>query len=193
MTINPVMFFFSAHANLVRNCDILSKALSRYRSLIFPKGVRVPRTSEAPELRELRILVDSPECGYPQFGDDEWYSLNLEPGPRSVLKARTIWGMLRGLETFSQLIYNRNDGVIVVNATMIEDWPAYKYRGVLIDTARHFIPKRTLLKNLDAMAMNKFNVMHWHLVRAVINITLLLIIIFLITRRRWMINHFRSK
>ena len=35
---------------------------------------------------------------------------------------------------------------------------------MLIDTARHFLPMDTLYEILDGMAMNKFNVMHWHIV-----------------------------
>ena len=36
-------------------------------------------------------------------------------------------------------------------------------RGILIDSARHFLNVPTLLKLLDSMAYAKFNVMHWHL------------------------------
>lgn len=45
----------------------------------------------------------------------------------------------------------------------ISDAPSYPYRGLMIDTARHFLPVNLILDNLDAMAMNKMNVLHWHL------------------------------
>ncbi|CAD5121848.1 DgyrCDS10315 [Dimorphilus gyrociliatus] len=73
--------------------------------------------------------------------------------------------MLRGLETFSQLVYKRNkDAGNLINVTNIEDYPRYAHRGVMLDTARHFMPMKTITKILDAMSYNKFNVFHWHVV-----------------------------
>jgi hexosaminidase len=45
----------------------------------------------------------------------------------------------------------------------IEDSPRFQWRGLMIDVCRHFIPKSVILRNLDAMAMAKMNVFHWHL------------------------------
>ena len=44
----------------------------------------------------------------------------------------------------------------------IEDVPAYRWRGVLIDDCRHFFGKETVRRVLDLMAMYKLNVLHWH-------------------------------
>jgi len=66
---------------------------------------------------------------------------------------------------FSQLVYeNELTKELFVNITEINDFPRYKFRAMLIDTARHFIPKKVILANIDAMAYNKFNVLHWHIV-----------------------------
>lgn len=40
----------------------------------------------------------------------------------------------------------------------------FPYRGVLVDSARHFLPVSAILTVLDAMAYSKLNVLHWHLV-----------------------------
>lgn len=48
------------------------------------------------------------------------------------------------------------------DSTVIEDSPRFSYRGLLIDTARHYIPVPILKKQIDAMSYNKFNVFHWY-------------------------------
>lgn len=71
---------------------------------------------------------------------------------------------MRGLETFSQLVYATNDDRYHLRPVIIKDYPRFAHRGVLLDTSRHYLPLRTLLANLDVMAANKFNVFHWHIV-----------------------------
>lgn len=38
------------------------------------------------------------------------------------------------------------------------------YRGLMVDTARHFLPMKILKETIDAMMYNKLNVLHWHIV-----------------------------
>ncbi|MFA6866333.1 MAG: beta-N-acetylhexosaminidase [Clostridia bacterium] len=45
----------------------------------------------------------------------------------------------------------------------IEDSPKYKYRGFLCDVSRHFFTINELKKQLEVMAMLKFNKFHFHL------------------------------
>lgn len=45
----------------------------------------------------------------------------------------------------------------------IEDSPRFKWRGVHWDDCRHFMGKEALMKCLDAMALHKLNILHWHL------------------------------
>jgi hexosaminidase len=91
---------------------------------------------------------------------DESYSLDLT-GRIATLHASSIWGALQGLQTFSQLF--NADGTLLGWPVVINDRPRYAYRGFLVDTSRHFLPLKILLQNLDAMAMSKLNVLHWHL------------------------------
>ena len=96
-----------------------------------------------------------------QAGDDESYHLSVTPrGAR--LEAPSPLGILRGLETFLQLVEMTPDG-FAAPAVEIQDQPRLAWRGLLIDVSRHFIPLDVLKRNLDGMAAVKMNVLHWHL------------------------------
>ncbi|MEW2266819.1 MULTISPECIES: beta-N-acetylhexosaminidase [unclassified Streptomyces] len=45
----------------------------------------------------------------------------------------------------------------------IEDAPRFGWRGLMLDVARHFMPKEGVLRYLDLMAAHKLNVLHFHL------------------------------
>jgi len=45
-----------------------------------------------------------------------------------------------------QLLSAKSDGTLVVNVTTIRDKPRFSHRGLLVDTARHYIPLPDLLK-----------------------------------------------
>jgi len=93
--------------------------------------------------------------------EDESYRLEVTPsGAR--LDAPTPLGVLRGLETFLQLVEAAPAG-FTVPAVIIEDRPRFPWRGLLLDVCRHFMPLAVVRRNLDAMAALKMNVLHWHL------------------------------
>ncbi|MBK8857323.1 MAG: beta-N-acetylhexosaminidase [Opitutaceae bacterium] len=49
-------------------------------------------------------------------------------------------------------------------AVEIEDAPRFRWRGMMIDSARYFQPVGYLKQFIDVMAQHKLNVFHWHLV-----------------------------
>ncbi|MFJ5225690.1 beta-N-acetylhexosaminidase [Streptomyces sp. NPDC088400] len=50
-----------------------------------------------------------------------------------------------------------------VPMTVIEDAPRFAWRGMMLDVARHFMPKDGVLRYLDLLAAHKLNVFHFHL------------------------------
>ncbi|XP_065050975.1 beta-hexosaminidase subunit beta-like [Rhopilema esculentum] len=157
--VDHVNFKFSANG-AGKDSEILKSALKRYKGLLFPK--KEGEQASGKVIRELVVNVKTKQENL-DINMDESYELSVE-APASHLSANTIWGTLRGLETFSQIIYINKNNKYLARKTKVKDWPRFKHRGFLIDTSRHYLPLKTLYKFLDAMAYSKFNVLHWHIV-----------------------------
>lgn len=112
--------------------------------------------------RGCRVAV---ACGasaeYPALGDDESYRLAID-GREARIEAAQEWGVLRAFATLTQLVRVDADGPHLPVLT-VDDAPRFPWRGLMIDTARHFVRIETLLRTLDAMALFKLNVLHLHL------------------------------
>ena len=50
-----------------------------------------------------------------------------------------------------------------LHAQTIRDAPVYPWRGLMLDSARHFQSTAFIRSMIDTMAMHKMNVLHWHL------------------------------
>jgi hexosaminidase len=110
---------------------------------------------------EADMVIGRNRAGEVKLGEDESYSLNITSG-KIHLNAETDIGALRGIETFLQLLDADEEGYFfhTINVT---DFPRFKWRGLMIDACRHFMPVDMVKRNLDGMAAVKLNVMHWHL------------------------------
>ena len=109
----------------------------------------------------LAIQCDGGTKDVQQLGEDESYRLEVTAtGAR--LSAPNTLGVMRGLQTFLQLVQITGEG-FAVQAVSIDDSPRFPWRGLMIDVGRHFIPLEVLKRNLDGMAAVKLNVFHWHL------------------------------
>ncbi|MBC7349549.1 MAG: family 20 glycosylhydrolase [Candidatus Aminicenantes bacterium] len=93
--------------------------------------------------------------------EDESYRLEIKPG-RIDLEAPTDLGIVRGLETLLQLL-SADDRGYYFPCGLIQDQPRFTWRGLLLDSCRHFLPLEVVKRNLLAMAAVKLNVLHWHL------------------------------
>ena len=97
----------------------------------------------------------------PAGSADESYHLRVGAGGAS-LTAVSALGIQRGLATFRQVIEHQPRGWRAQYCD-IRDWPRFRWRGLLIDASRHFLPVPVIKRNLDGMAAVKLNVLHWHL------------------------------
>ncbi|WP_338558590.1 family 20 glycosylhydrolase [Erwinia sp. E_sp_B04_7] len=97
----------------------------------------------------------------PQPDSDESYSLKVT-GEGVKLDAATRFGAMRGMETLLQLVQNAGQKS-EIPFVEIHDSPRFPWRGILIDSARHFMPLETIRRQIDGIAAARMNVFHWHL------------------------------
>jgi len=110
-----------------------------------------------------RIVIRARREGgaHPALGGDESYRLVVtRTGAR--LDSATTWGALRGLATLEQCLAGDTRGWFLPSVR-IRDRPRFAWRGLLIDVCRHVISVESIKRQLDGMALAKFNVLHFHL------------------------------
>jgi hexosaminidase len=84
--------------------------------------------------------------------------------PREIrIEASDPRGLFYGAQTLRQLIAKAPDGSLTAPSVEINDSPRFRWRGLLIDVARHFFGKEQLLQIIDEMATYKLNVLKLHL------------------------------
>ncbi|MGD9345463.1 MAG: family 20 glycosylhydrolase, partial [Candidatus Aminicenantes bacterium] len=141
---------------LERTAHRLIKRLSAQTGIPLPS-----RLEENASRSVLEIQCLGPGEKSLSLGEDESYTLEVTSA-RALLKAPTPFGILRGVESFAQLVRIGTVG-FYVPSVHIQDDPRFPWRGLLIDACRHWMPPDVIKRNLDGMAAVKLNVLHWHL------------------------------
>lgn len=91
----------------------------------------------------------------------EGYRLEVTPA-RVTIEASGWSGLYYGGVTLAQLA-PAGRGAAAIPAAVIEDAPRFRWRGLMLDSARHYQSPAFIKRFVDAMAMHKLNVLHWHL------------------------------
>ncbi|MDH6221213.1 beta-N-acetylhexosaminidase [Streptomyces pseudovenezuelae] len=101
----------------------------------------------------------------------EAYRLEVVAEWGAVIKGGSPAGVFWGAQTLRQLLgpaaFRRApihpDTTYGVPHQTIDDAPRFRWRGLMLDVARHFMPKEGVLRYLDLLAAHKLNVFHFHL------------------------------
>lgn len=140
---------------------LLDRAVARFLDrLRMRTGLSIVSAPTRPQ-QSLEIDCTGRDAHWLEVNSDDRYQLVVEPG-RIRLTAMTSTGVLRGLATLIQLVEPAPEGLQFAGVH-IEDRPRYPWRGLMIDTARHFMPLDALKRQVDAMELVKLNVLHLHL------------------------------
>src|SRR6266699_2779667 len=141
---------------LQRTVEIFLDHLRRQTGML-PLDMKVSDSSTG----TLLIHADSRSKEVQELGEEESYRLEITSSG-AKLNAPTTLGVMRGLQTFLQLVETVPAG-FAAPAVNIDDKPRFPWRGLMIDAGRHFMPLDVIKRNLDGMAAVKLNVFHWHL------------------------------
>ncbi|GAB1335894.1 beta-N-acetylhexosaminidase [Streptomyces sp. E-15] len=121
-----------------------------------------PGPRDAPD--GVRLLLDDSLA-------PEAYRLRAAAGAGVEIRGGGPAGVFWGAQTLRQLLGPdafrrapvRPGTALAVPDGVVEDAPRFRWRGLLLDVARHFMPKEGVLRYLDLMAAHKLNVLHLHL------------------------------
>jgi hexosaminidase len=116
---------------------------------------------DSPQTDSIAFVLDADEKG----PGAEGYSLSVTPKGVTI-SAGAPAGLFYGAVTLWQIITSETmQGLSVdIPALRITDAPRFSWRGVMLDSARHFQSPEYVKKFIDWMALHKLNVLHWHLV-----------------------------
>eukprot|EP00939_MAST-03C_sp_MAST-3C-sp1_P002177 g2177.t1 len=160
---------------LTKVSPIVEAAFVRYKDIAFPHIQASSQTSFGEEgnsasmVQSLLVDFHDDEAAdeYPQLGVNESYTFSVSSTGDAKISAQTVWGALRGLETFSQIVqFNFDTETYEISGIplVVADEPRFSHRGLMIDSARHFETLAAIRSIIDSLPYAKMNTLHWHMV-----------------------------
>ncbi len=122
------------------------------------RGLRLVASDKAADARiVLRLDPDA------AIDSDAGYRIDIGDN-RIRATARTARGLFYASVSIGQLLTpDASRGAARVADGRIEDAPRYRWRGFMLDSARHFQSVEQIRRIIDWMALHKLDRLHWHL------------------------------
>ncbi|NLU67345.1 beta-N-acetylhexosaminidase [Streptomyces sp. HNM0574] len=140
------------------------------RAVLTPAtGLPLPPAGEAPGPDGVLLLRTDPDLAA-EHGPES-YRLDVTEdaveltggGPAGVFWAAQTLRQLLGPDAFRRARTDPERRTWHVPSQHVEDAPRFGWRGLMLDVARHFMPKDGVLRVLDLLAAHKLNTLHLHL------------------------------
>jgi len=99
------------------------------------------------------------------FSSPEGYQLLINED-KITIKAQQVNGLFYGVQSLKQIIFNNKldkTDFIKLPCLEINDYPKFSWRGLNLDCCRHFMSKDFIKRYIDLLALQKMNILHWHL------------------------------
>ena len=159
-------FLIGPETRIVAEKEAATEAAKLIDALAPAMGFRL-NLADASQRRAGSIVMEL-EKNQSKLGE-EGYSLRVTPR-RILIRAQKPAGLFYGIQTLRQLLPSQvfsktkaEEADWKVPCVTITDYPRFGWRGLLVDPARHFIPKQELMRFIDIMALHKFNSLQIHL------------------------------
>ena len=169
---SQLCFAHAASPKLTAATERFRAQLQRQRNITLQPAVDCKKIADSDVAGRIEIAIESK----PKLIDENtltaldinraFYRLRIEPY-KVRLSAHSDTGLLHGLQTLSQLggVGESTSSINGINLPALEitDYPRFRWRGLMLDSVRHFLSVDTIKRQLDGMAAAKLNVFHWHL------------------------------
>lgn len=97
---------------------------------------------------------------------DEGYQLKIDPDQVKIVASQPA-GIFYGIQTLRQIIADQDRmetrNIWEISTGTITDYPEYKWRGSMLDVARHFFSVDDVKRYIDLLSLYKMNILHLHL------------------------------
>jgi len=145
---------FACKKIVVKNSDLIKEAENLQQQL-KEKNI-VMNVVESADNDEPVIELEIGKVSAPML-EDEAYHLSVTQN-KIRITANTSHGIFSGIQTLLQLM---RDGSLMTTCE-IKDWPAFSWRGYMVDVGRNFQSVELLKQQIDVMSKYKLNIFHFH-------------------------------
>ena len=167
LSVEEGAFRFTPATRVTATGAARAEALKLIEALAPAMGHRLKLVSPAPDGDSVVSLAI--DVALKEKLGEEGYTLRVTP-KRIDIRAAAPAGLFYGIQTLRQLlpagVFSQKPAAEAdwaVPCVQVTDHPRFGWRGLLVDPARHFIPKEDLLRFVDGMAAHKFNRLQIHL------------------------------
>lgn len=138
------------NAQMQRNAEFLSEYVkeSTGKVLVTQAG----QEGEKSIVLKLGLKSDNPEA----------YRLEVNDKTVTII-APSEAGVFRGIQTLRKSLPVVKEMNVVLPPVVINDFPRFEYRGMMLDVSRHIFSLDSVKRYIDILALHNMNRFHWHL------------------------------
>lgn len=155
-------FIINAEMSIGADSGMLNEAIFLQQHIEAYSGNRLPVTKQSSSQNKITLRKEKLMSG------EGAYKLDITPSAITI-SANDAKGAFYGCISLLQLMpvpvrsANAQATVVTIPAMKITDFPRFKWRGLMLDVSRTFMPVDYVKKIITRMAFYKMNTLHMHL------------------------------